>query len=580
MNFTFEDISSSYLNMAQPEFSGQTMLNNDHTGSQNQVFAEKLNKTLEKIEQHANKEMIQPDSYRKNEDVDEIVELLSDKLKDEKGVGFVSALKNIFLMLSNGDLKNISIDAEGLETLKKMLLKAGFKEGDVNDLLLTLSDESEKNGLTMDDVLDSLFDLPLDDESDEDSLQENFLEISSLPFLESILGSLGLDPEKIQEILGKADKGEKGISIDVIIENLQKLQKEAFYSGNEYKTQEGDDSFKQLFESINLELDGSKKSSLTLNELVSSLEQLKRKISQQQATTDDGKANNATEKSQDLLNELFKGLKVKNQAAETNALGFSFDQIKDQFENELLIPENGKDSKKSLFSIQKNAEHTVNTELKGVFKEMEALLSGKKSLVDAKGSINDDKESANDIKSKTTKSSDLSQVSASDLKTGDSQSNLNAIKTKASFKNLPSYVTQQVNKGLVRAINQGEDTLKIQLKPAELGRLILTIDNTGNSMKVSIMTENAAAKDILASNVNEIRTVLSNSGVTLERFDVDMNSDFRQSMADARNQTGNSGKRNKNRDKNLFDSVNGEGMNDPASLLDALRQDGALHFVA
>lgn len=578
MNFTFDDISSSYLNMVQQDLPGKTMLNNDNTGSQNQAFADKLNKTLENIEQHAKKAVVQADSTYTTSDADEIVEFLSDKLEGEKGVGFVSALKNIFLMLSKGDLKNVSMDAQGLEALKKMLLKAGFNKGEVNDLILDLSDELEKKGLTMDDVLDSLFGLSMEDESDSEDLQENFLEISSLPFLESILGSLGIDPEKIQEILSNADKGEKGISIDAIIENLQKLQKESFYSGNEYKTREGDESFKQLFKSIDLEMDGSETSALTLNDLVSSLEKLKRKISQQQITAEDNKTN-INEKSQDLLSDLFKGLKIKNQAVEINAIGFSYDQVKDQFKNELLIPENGKDSKKGLFSPQKNANPAAAKELNAAFKEMEALLTGKKSLIE-NDSTKENKEFLKHLKSETAKSSDNGQVLTSDPKTGEAQSNLNVLKAKASFKNLPTYVTQQVTKGVVRAINQGEDILKIQLKPAELGRIILTIDNTGNSMKVSIMTENAAAKDILASNVNEIRTVLSNSGITLERFDVDMNSNFRQSMADTQNQAGNFGKRNKNREKNLLDSVNGEGMNDPISLLDALSQDGSLHFVA
>ncbi|RLC18646.1 MAG: flagellar hook-length control protein FliK, partial [Deltaproteobacteria bacterium] len=116
------------------------------------------------------------------------------------------------------------------------------------------------------------------------------------------------------------------------------------------------------------------------------------------------------------------------------------------------------------------------------------------------------------------------------------------LKTKASFKNLPNFVTQQVSKNLVRAINQGENILRIQLKPPELGRLLITIDNSGSNIKINIMTENSAAREILTSNVNELRTVLSNSGVNLERFEVDMSSDFRQSMADARNQAWNFGK--------------------------------------
>jgi flagellar hook-length control protein FliK len=183
------------------------------------------------------------------------------------------------------------------------------------------------------------------------------------------------------------------------------------------------------------------------------------------------------------------------------------------------------------------------------------------------------------LKSGTAKFSDHIQASASGGKTGETQANFDLLKTKASFKNLPAYVNQQVSRSLVRAINNGENTLKIQLKPPELGRLVMTIDNTGSTMKVGIITDNAAAKDILTSNVSELRTLLSNSGVNLEKFEVDMNSNFRQSMADTGNPAGNSGKRQRNREGHLIDPVNGEGVNDPAGNPDAL-SDGSLHFVA
>ena len=153
-----------------------------------------------------------------------------------------------------------------------------------------------------------------------------------------------------------------------------------------------------------------------------------------------------------------------------------------------------------------------------------------------------------------------------------------ALKAKATARTMPAYVMNQVEKSIVRAVNQGENTLKLQLKPAELGRLLLTIDHVGDSMKVSITTENHVAKDILAAHVNELKTVLAAAGISLDEFDVDMSSDFRQSMADTKNQSGNSNRKNKNTDKNLFDSQNMEGLS--AGTLAGTIQDGSYHFVA
>ncbi len=108
---------------------------------------------------------------------------------------------------------------------------------------------------------------------------------------------------------------------------------------------------------------------------------------------------------------------------------------------------------------------------------------------------------------------------------------------------LPVHVTRQVGKGVLKAIQQGESTLRLQLKPASLGRLFITIDNLGDSMKVSVMTENQAARDMLNANANELKGILANTGINLAQFDVDMGSDFGQSMANTQQGSEGAGKR-------------------------------------
>ncbi|MCD4735781.1 MAG: flagellar hook-length control protein FliK [Bacteroidales bacterium] len=590
MDFTFSDASSSFLNMIQPDLPREVMFDADNAGSKKPLFAEKLSKTLKKADRLEDQAFrvqtnpIQVNLVQAAKDPVKAMDSIFEKLKGKKGISFVSVLKNIFLMLSKGDLKNISIDADGLEALKKMLLKAGFKENDINDLIVEFTEELENKTLSLDDLFDKLFELVFEAGLEIETEQENFLETSAIPFIESILTSLGIPRDKIQEILIQADKGDKGISLDVVIEKLQNLQEKSFYTQIHYKTREGDDNFKMLFKQLGIEQNESKISPLTLDELVESFEKLRTKVSQNQihapAEVSDYKHTQkpiANEKSLDLLDALFKGLEFKNKEADTQVFKFSYEQIKDQFKNELLVPGEEKINKKDLFSFDKNIKPATDTKLKDGFKAMDFLLPGKKiGAVDMNDQLKDSKGFLKQLKFENAKQSDQGQVSTSDVKSGQTQSGLNILKTKSSFRNLPTYVTHQVSKSLVRAINQGENILKIQLKPPELGRLVMTIDNTGNNMKVSIMTENFAAKEILISNVNELRSVLSNSGVHLERFDVDMNSNFKQSMADAGNQAGNSGKQQRNKEK----PVNGEVVNDPINLLDSLNQEGSLHFVA
>jgi len=261
-------------------------------------------------------------------------------------------------------------------------------------------------------------------------------------------------------------------------------------------------------------------------------------------------------------------------------VAFDTDKIKDKFENPFLMTQDNASSKKGLFGFEAG-ESVKKADLKGVFKEVAALLNSeggdsslpKDPLAAAKGSVQK-------FVGTREKAVDQPQIQAVETKVSESEIKIELPKARPAAKPLPAYVTQQVGKSLVRAINQGENTLKIQLKPPELGRLMMTIDNTGNSMRVSIMTENHAAKEIITQNMTELRTVLSNSGVNLERFEVDMSSDFRQSMADARQQAGHSGKQGKN--KGQAESGNGPsgGINETAGEMIGLNQDGSVHLVA
>ncbi len=586
MNFNFTDISSAFANMVQQDIPREFISDKDDTYFPKQQFAEKLSKILKKIEgSEEQTSLVSKLDFSKNNFKNDIESLL-EKINKQHGKSFISKLQNMFLMLSNQDLKNASLEGEGLEALKKILLKAGFKESDINSLIAELSEGSENSEISLNDLFDKLFDLPKDTELFQEEDPGNYLEISTIPYLESLMNSLKIPHEKINEILTLAERGEKGLDFDFIISKLQGLQKESFYNGNQYKIQDNDENFRMLLKQLGIENQYSKDSSFTLTDLVDSLEKIRGKKAQQhditpQASLVDRK-NMGNEKSLDTLEALLKGLKIKNSESKTQVFEFSEGQIKNQFKNQLIAPEDDKMGKNGLFSLDhKNPKYKLDTAIQHGLKEVESMLDGKKSsLLVTKDQALDGKESFKQDKLEGTKILDKNQMASFNTKTGDTQPELNILKTKASFKNLPNFVTRQVSKNLVQAVNQGESSLRIQLKPPELGRLLITIDNTGSNIKINVITENSAAREILTSSVNELRTVLSNSGVNLERFEVDMSSDFRQSMADAKNQAGNFSKRNKNREKFLADSITKENINEPNGLLSVLEQTGSMHLVA
>jgi flagellar hook-length control protein FliK len=98
-------------------------------------------------------------------------------------------------------------------------------------------------------------------------------------------------------------------------------------------------------------------------------------------------------------------------------------------------------------------------------------------------------------------------------------------------------------------------------------------------MKVSITAENPIAKEMLTANVNELKTVLASAGISLDKFDVDMNSNFKQSFANAKDESGHSQQNNRNT-KNRVAAIHTEDMTGVAGISDSDIQDGSYHFVA
>ncbi|MCP4673016.1 MAG: flagellar hook-length control protein FliK [Desulfobacula sp.] len=595
MNLAFTDISSSFANMVQQNIPREFMSDSHNSDWQTSQFAEKLNQIFKKIENGDKSSYHMVKSDTQNNHSEKLMDFLSEKLNDEKGSGFVAALQNIFLILSNNDLNNTLIDADGLAKLKALLLEAGFKESDIDNLMADFLENQENQSISLNELLDKLFDLQEENKSLKEDNPDNYLEISTLPFLESLMNSLQIPDQKVQEILTLADRGDKGLDLDFIISKLQDLQKESFYSGNNYSIQGDDGNFSLLLKQLGIENKYSKGSSFTLTDLVDSLETLRvNKIQNTSTASLEDKNNMGNEKSLDILEALLKGLKFKNSENKIQAFEFSEGQIKNQFKNQLFTPENDKTDKNQLFipgnsktdenelfsRNNTNSKHKLDASIKHWFKEIESMLDGKKSSNLVKDQALDNQELFKQHKSEGSRILDKNPISSFNTSINDIQSGSNILKTKASFKNLPNFVTRQVSKNLVQAINQGENSIRVQLKPPELGRLLLTIDNTGSNIKINVITENSAAREILTSNVNELRTTLSNSGVNLERFEVDMSSDFRQSMADAKNQAEYFSKRNKNRQKFLSDSVTKENTNDSNDLLSVLDQNGSVNLVA
>jgi flagellar hook-length control protein FliK len=595
MDFTVSDINSSLLNMFQTKVSDTGSADLDK-----EQFLGQLKQIIQKHEKNAGMDSREQGSTEQGRGDAQLSEVVGESMKNEEGIAFLNELKSLLLTLSNGNLENLSINGEGLDSLGQLLVKAGFDPESVDKLMTDLSISLEEGGeVAVSDFMGKLFDLPREEDVAELPEAENLLTTSDVPYMYSLLEMLGVDEGKISEIMAEASRGNQGVSLDTTVDMLRQLDQSAFSSGITYQNADGDDTYLTFFEQLGLELNGEDSGRLTLGGLIAALEQkqssLSSELNQVVGRIEGQGSNNAVSvsdlalmnengnqaSSEDLFGQLFKGLEVSKSAAAEQANAHPdlvTDKIREQYKNDLINPVKG-------LSAEEGADKQPVNKIDPASLASQVNQDGNsRSGLDLKGQPMDIVEKTSfmgKVKEDSSSSSDVNQVIQGGEKTSvpNTLDNGSLLKTKQTFNSLPNHVTQQVGKNIVRAINLGENTIRVQLKPAELGRVFMTIDNNGDSMKVSIITENQSAKEILASNANEIKTVLSASGISLEKFEVDMSSDFRQSMADARQQ-GQSNKRKSGKPLNTADDKKDEKLNNLSTLSAPQESSGALHFVA
>jgi len=83
----------------------------------------------------------------------------------------------------------------------------------------------------------------------------------------------------------------------------------------------------------------------------------------------------------------------------------------------------------------------------------------------------------------------------------------------------PDVMSQLVEKAVLNLKN-GQTSMRIRLKPEALGHLRMHITTENNQVMIKILTENPLVKEIIETNVNQLRAELQNQGLEIDKFDV------------------------------------------------------------
>jgi flagellar hook-length control protein FliK len=84
-------------------------------------------------------------------------------------------------------------------------------------------------------------------------------------------------------------------------------------------------------------------------------------------------------------------------------------------------------------------------------------------------------------------------------------------------------ILQQVSKKLVWSVKSGEEKIKLQLEPPQLGSLYIEIGRQKDVLQATVWTNNQVTKELLESHQLELQRILKEDGFHLGQFDVFVN---------------------------------------------------------
>jgi hypothetical protein len=442
-------------------------------------------------------------------------------------------------LLAHGKpLNGVSLRHSDLFVVEDFLLHCGFSEEEAKAILDGMSEGSPRGDIT----LSRFFDRVTEFTSPEKGIIEfSTLEASAIPHLESALRDMGMDPGEIGSIFEAARVEGGGLDLRVFTVQLKAmsrstlLQRSGGVEGGGYIAGLG--SRDQSKSGLSLSPQISKKlekigiqipqgnNRISIQDLISALEEINGGMDKGNQLPPAVKA--AIEKIVDraVINE-------EKGKAMSSVLSFSKPGLSKQF-SKATASENGVVfSRKTMNSVSKESGGKYETALDQ--KAGPAPASRKVVLfsdVDSGKRLAEWSKEDHSMIKPETKAVHITQDARSAP-----YSDADAIITKhqeplKGF--LPTYVIDQVGRGISRSLLRAERVIRLQLRPPELGALKVEMDMKDNLLKLAVITENNSAKELLLSNVHELREALVEQGVKLERLDVQIHCDIHHSPADS-----------------------------------------------
>lgn len=455
------------------------------------------------------------------------------------------------LLATGKPLDKISLTTEDLPLLKKLFLQCGVSEQKAENILNELKINTPDGEINLASFFQTIGELDLPEQTEENDKKTCMIEPSAIPHMESVLRNFGLPPRELDTVFSAAKVDGGGIDLKIVAIKLKQVSSRL--SGR-IQTIEDQDTVKQIsdkMETIGLNLtDKAKAGKISIEDFIASLEQM---------TKGRGKVNSQSPELKSTMDQLLdrviitgekQNIVVSPQADANVKLHNHITKQKtnkegEAIDKESLLPNLNEESKNTNHMGRQTIEDSHHARKIDLFP----------NSTGSRGFQNKTGKEVQDMKSETRIMESSQQGAVSNFSDSINAVESNDTSLKAP---LPTYLIDQVGKQISRSILRGDRIVRLQLKPPELGRVKIRIDIKDNALKLGMIAEHSSVKELLLSNVHELREALVSQGIKLENIDIQINAGFGQSMAGSKEWI-NEGKRwNQNSGMEAFHSDNNE----------------------
>ena len=425
------------------------------------------------------------------------------------------------LLAKGKPLNKITLSGDDLLELKKFLSHCGLSQKDVESFLKKLAENNPGGEINI-----SEFFLKINEFGPaRTKISETIaLESSAIPHIESILRDFNLKPEEVDRALIAARIKGGGLDLNKFIEKLKTIWARMGSAGQKTLDQTSSQKVSEKLENLGIQIpDKEKPGQISIKGFIAALERMT------------GRPQNGDQLPTDVKASIGRILEKVVVTGEKKGPVSSIPPLSMPGPDNLTSKE--KTGKKG--NPVKGEDTISHLKVEGRVSDKNGLKKEQISHLVKKAGLSSEPDAGQGLKSAARKAGPNLNSEARTLGVPQDISNsvfsetVRAAATQDTGKvrgHLPAYLIDQVGKQISRSIHRGDNVIRLQLKPPELGAVKVEMDIKDNVLKLFMITENSSVREILLSSVHELRDALVEQGVKIEKLDVQINNNFNHSL--------------------------------------------------